>query len=103
MANGLEWQQDDNGLKLSGELTRATVPTLWQQRKDWLGDNDELVVNLAEVERVDSAGVAFLINTKRILKSQQRTLKIYEPNHQLLAIANISGGAELLGLPSSTN
>ena len=47
--------------ELAGELTRDTVPELWQQRHNICCGDDQVVISLGQLGRVDSAGLAFLV------------------------------------------
>lgn len=82
----------------NGELTRATVPELWQQRSEWLLAEDKLTVDLGEVNHVDSAGVALLIEAKVSLAQQKKQIQFENVSKQCRDIASVSGVAELLSL-----
>ena len=49
-----------NAWVVRGALTFDTVPASWQQTAVWLKGNEPLSVDLAEVDAVDSAGLALL-------------------------------------------
>lgn len=58
----------DSIIAFKGSLTRNSVPALWKTRKQWL--RDELVsVDVSQVEVIDTAGVAFLLE---IMKATPR-------------------------------
>lgn len=97
-----ELQCCDNGrVVLDGQLTRNTVPAIWANRGTWLaGDQDALTVDLEGVEKVDSAGVAMLLQVKRALRSSQRDLMIINANQQFEAMLKVSGVDALLTLGS---
>lgn len=98
MAATATWspQADAAVIALSGPLDRNSVPALWQERAKWLAGEGDLTLHLADVEKVDSAGVALLIQAQKILKQQRRTLKLQHANRQLRAIVEVSGVADLL-------
>ncbi|PJG82552.1 STAS domain-containing protein [Caviibacterium pharyngocola] len=64
----LDWalvQNDDKiTLRLSGELSRDTLLPLWRQRSSFLSaekiENRDVIWDLAEISRIDSAGFALL-------------------------------------------
>ena len=58
-----------------GELTFATVPDLYQSSAVWFEGEGELIVDLAQVERTDSAGLALLIEWLRRAQAANRTLR----------------------------
>ncbi|RUO62457.1 STAS domain-containing protein [Pseudidiomarina insulisalsae] len=97
----LSWQHDNGKLAFDGELTRATVPAAWEQRDSWQSEaGDQLQVDLSEVEHVDSAGVAMLLQLKKYLMQKDCELTILNPSQQFKAIVEVSGGTDLLELAS---
>ena len=99
----LSYSQQGERLVLQGELSRNTIPAMWQKRQQWLQaglNNATLNIDLAGVERVDSAGVAMLLRLKGELQQQQCELCIVAANPQLRAIAEVSGASEILQLPT---
>ncbi|MBR9906855.1 STAS domain-containing protein [Pseudidiomarina donghaiensis] len=97
-----ELQCSDGGrVVLSGQLTRNTVPAIWANRRNWLaGEQEALTVDLEGVEKVDSAGVAMLLQVKRALRNTQRDLLIVNANQQFKAMLKVSGVDALLTLGS---
>ncbi len=94
-----QWRKNEAGeLELVGELTRETVPLLWQSRNEWLATTSELTIQLAHLNKVDTAGVAMLLNAAREARAQQCQLQLQGASEQLRAIVKVSGVAELLGL-----
>ncbi|EKE85367.1 STAS domain-containing protein [Idiomarina xiamenensis] len=94
----LAWQQQQQQVSFDGELTRQTVASAWQQRRQWLPQRGDVVVDLAQVSKVDSAGVAFLIEVMAELKPEQRRLTLQQANQQLREIVALSGVNDLLSL-----
>ncbi|RZQ56128.1 STAS domain-containing protein [Pseudidiomarina tainanensis] len=99
-----EWQRgEDNEIQFIGELDRMTVPALWKQRKSWLSGEQVLTLNLQGVTKIDSAGVAMLLEAKRAVLADQRELAITHANQQLHAMVQVSGVSALLQLNEHTN
>lgn len=96
MSAQLNWHCDNGTLSFTGELTRATVASAWHRRNQWRAEGDSLVVNLAAVEHVDSAGVAMLLQLKKYLLQHQCELVLAQPSQQFKAIVDVSGAATLL-------
>ena len=94
-------QRHENEITLQGELSRVTVPALWQQRQQWLQGTDTVTLNFAGVEKVDSAGVAMLIAAQRELLDAHRALKITHATAQLRAMVQVSGVESILELNDS--
>jgi phospholipid transport system transporter-binding protein len=87
----------EDRLLVSGELSMSTVPALLAQ-SHWQESDRELHVDLQNVERADSAGVALLVEWRRQASRQQRTISFHNIPSQLLAIARLCGVDELLAL-----
>jgi len=90
-------KSDDGGLLVSGELSMKTVPALLEQNylRDISGTID---IDLQNVERADSAGVALLIEWQRTARQQQQKICFQNIPSQMLAIARLCGVDELLAL-----
>ncbi|MBE5252737.1 lipid asymmetry maintenance protein MlaB [Mixta mediterraneensis] len=71
MRESLRWQRNASTLLLSGELDRNTLLSLWQQRETLIKDVD--VINVAALDRVDSAGLALLVHLREIARAQGTT------------------------------
>ncbi|NLS43033.1 lipid asymmetry maintenance protein MlaB [BEV proteobacterium] len=67
MAKALRWTSQDSTLALSGDLDRDSLLPFWQQRGTLLKGKQAL--DIAALERVDSAGLALLVHLY-----QQQTL-----------------------------
>ena len=99
MSTSITWSLENDQLVFKGELTRATVPTVWAAREQWQTTaQTRLVVDLAAVDHVDSAGVAMLLQLKRLLAAEQRELSLAQPSQQFRAIVDVSGATELFNL-----
>lgn len=70
MIGKLNWQLNINSLLLQGDLDRDTLLPLWQQRNKLLTDID--CIDVTQLQRVDSAGLALLVH----FKSQQQNIKL---------------------------
>lgn len=81
-----------------GGLNRDTVPVAWQQRQQWAAGTGTLTLDLTQVQAVDSAGLAMLIQLQAELQQQGRALHLHSVNKQLRAIAEVSGVSALLSL-----
>jgi len=95
-------KMDDGRLVVSGELSMATVPALLAQNSLRKVHGEEargdVTIDLQNVDRADSAGVALLIEWRRVAQQQQQTITFQNIPPQMLAIARLSGVDELLAL-----
>ncbi|EFL92311.1 cytoplasmic protein with a STAS domain [Candidatus Regiella insecticola LSR1] len=73
MIGKLNWQLQTNSLLLQGDLDRDTLLPLWQQRNKLLTDID--CIDVTQLHRVDSAGLALLVHLIHF-KSQQQNIKL---------------------------
>jgi phospholipid transport system transporter-binding protein len=80
---------------LEGELSFATVPRLLQ-RADSLLDGG--VLDLSRVSRVDSAGLALLLELSRRSRSRGTRLGIRGMNPQILSLTGFFGLDKVLNL-----
>jgi phospholipid transport system transporter-binding protein len=88
----------DGRLGIRGELTFASVPDLWQQSKRLFTtlDQGDLELDLKEVYKVDSAGLALLVAWTRWAHSQTKSLHFQNIPPQLQALARANNLNALL-------
>ena len=92
-------ESDGQGnIRVSGELSFVTIPSLAPSYNDIFNDNTNIVIDLGGVTRADSAGVALLIEWQREAMQHKQTLRFEHVPAQILAIARVSGVDELLSL-----
>jgi len=82
-------------LAVSGRLTIATVPALFEAGLQHLASED-LLVDFSRVEAVDSAAVSMLLGWLRAAQRNQRALRVTGLPEDLLSLARLYGVAELL-------
>lgn len=92
--------REDGRLVVSGRLTIATVPELFETGLSHLA-NEDLVVDLSQVEAVDSAAVSMLLGWLRAAQRNQHDLRVTGLPDDLLSLARLYGVAELLPRQSS--
>ncbi len=89
----------DACLRLEGELNFATVPALEQRGAEMLrGCPAEVVVDLAGVQRADSAGLALLVAWLRHARRQGRRLRFRRMPAQMRAMARVIDLEDILPL-----
>jgi phospholipid transport system transporter-binding protein len=84
--------------RLSGELSIDTVPAVLRHAKHLFDDDGTVQVDLGGVSRADSAGVALLVDWRTEAQRRKRQIVFTQVPPQMLAIARVSGVAELLDL-----
>ncbi len=91
MSEPLAWRKDTNGhYCLSGELDRDTVPPFWSRLADWFPKESAVTLNLSEVKRVDSAGMAMLLHLHQQFKDNGQALTICHVPAQLTVLLQLS-------------
>lgn len=81
-------QAGDGRITVSGELGFATVTALRNRSRHLFTDScGELDIDLKEVSRADSAGLALLIEWIRMAKAANRTIRFHHLPEQMKAIA----------------
>ena len=84
---------------LGGDLDLATAPQLRQQLAD-LADCDviDLVIDLANVEFIDSSGISVIVATLEQMRSRGGTLVVRNPNAMAKKTFEITGLTEYLSM-----
>ncbi|MDB2386682.1 STAS domain-containing protein [Shewanella sp.] len=76
------FQQQGNIGAVHGRLDQAAVINLWHNRQGLL-TSETTLLNLADVEYCDSAGVAFLFELVNIFAKNERSLQLVSASEQL--------------------
>jgi len=82
--------------RLEGELSFETVPALVPRGGDLFAAGGEVSLDLAQVARADSAGVALLIEWRREAQRRGRNIRFENIPPQMQAIARLSHVDQLL-------
>jgi phospholipid transport system transporter-binding protein len=91
--------KDDNGrLRLYGELSFASVPALSAQWPAITSGQAALEIDLSDVQRSDSAGLALLVDCLRQAQQTGQVVRFFNIPAQMLAIARVSGLDQVLPL-----
>ena len=95
--------KDDNLIAIRGELTMYSIRKDWwpSEGKDAVEKLDKkrpILFDLHNIERIDSAGLAWLINLIRDCKTANLKVKFTNVPEDLLNIAKISDASALLPL-----
>jgi len=81
---------------VTGAVTFATAGALLEEGRAQFAGQSAVAVNLREVNRIDSAGLALLLEWLRQAQTEQRALTFTGLPEKLLAIARLSGVDGLL-------
>ncbi|MBA5762069.1 STAS domain-containing protein [Vibrio sp. 404] len=99
-----QWQWvDESRSELSGVLNRDSVPELWAQLKAWQPQQTSLEVSLANVERVDSAGMVMLIHLLEHAKKRNCHIMLSFVPTQLSTLLTLSNVEKYIAEHIKTN
>jgi len=83
--------------RIIGELNMSTVPQLLKDMSVLFSVNGESrIIDLAEVSRSDSAGLALLLEWQRVAEQQDIQLSFRNLPEQMQAIIQVSGLEKLI-------
>ncbi len=91
---------EGNRLRVSGQLTMNTVPTLYAEGLQYL-NRDGLVLDFTHAEVADSSAVSLLLGWLRAAQQNKRELHVAHLPASLTSLAALYGVSELLPLPTA--
>jgi anti-sigma B factor antagonist len=82
-----------------GELDLATSPELEEQlRRIWDTGNEQLVIDLRELEFMDSTGLSIIVKAHQRLTDEGRQLSLVRGSQQVQRLLDLTGVSERLKL-----
>ena len=91
----------DGCVHLSGELTFDSSPGIFDGLRDPFRSRDEITsIDLSLVERIDSSGLALILEWQAMINRQQGTLRIINAPSSLLRLAKLCEADKLLEMTS---
>jgi len=91
-------QGQDGRLEIQGELSFASVPALWQECREHCASGGAVDIDLRQVSRSDSAGLALLVEWLRDAQRSGANLRFFNIPAQMLEMARASGLDQILPL-----
>ena len=88
----------EGSFHLCGELNFTTVPALLREGANLFDGQGPVTLDLKEISRSDSAGLALLVEWTRQARERGATLSFRNISPQMLAIAQVSGLDRILSL-----
>lgn len=91
-------QGEDGRFRLRGELSFATVNRLLHESRNtlFLTSSSDIDLELRDVSRADSAGLALLLQWVRMANEDKRTIRFHHLPEQLISIAEVAEVSALL-------
>jgi phospholipid transport system transporter-binding protein len=95
----VEIQRDAQGrFQLVGELTFRSIPELLQRARLLFNEADAIEVDLCQINRSDSAGLALLVEWMRNAQRDQKSIRFLNMPTKMLEIARSSSLDQILPL-----
>ena len=93
--------REDGTVAVGGALTFDTVPRVFEQSPAWLErSGGSITIDLCDVSRADSAGLALLVEWLRRAKAKGRSLTFVNAPEQVRSLIRVNGLERALGMES---
>jgi anti-sigma B factor antagonist len=87
---------------VTGELDLASSPRLQEElERVWASDPEQLVIDLRQLEFMDSTGLSIVVGAHRRLAEQGRSLSIVRGSAQVQRLLDLTGVADRLQIVDS--
>jgi len=80
---------------LQGRLDTMTAPELDKELHESLEGKTELVIDLAELEYVSSAGLRVLLSAQKVM-NKQGSMVVKNVNEQIMEVFEVTGFSDIL-------
>lgn len=91
-----------DAIEVSGPLTFDTAPRVLADSAGWFASAPgDITVDLRDVSRADSGGLALLVEWLRLAKDAGRNLRLANVPEQLRSIIKVNNLGAALGLPEA--
>ncbi|MEA5206543.1 lipid asymmetry maintenance protein MlaB [Enterobacter mori] len=87
MSQQLSWSREGETLKLSGELDQDLLNPLWDKRHEAM--QGVTLIDLSDVSRVDTAGVALLTHLIAVGKTQGESVRLHGASDNVMTLAQL--------------
>ncbi|CDZ86049.1 lipid asymmetry maintenance protein MlaB [Citrobacter koseri] len=87
MTQSLSWTREGDTLALAGELDQDVLNPLWDARVDAM--KDVTCIDLSQVSRVDTGGLALLVHLVDQAKRQGNSVSLQGVNEKVYTLAKL--------------
>ncbi|MFK3660597.1 lipid asymmetry maintenance protein MlaB [Scandinavium sp. NPDC088450] len=87
MADSLRWTREAGQLRLQGELDQDFLVPLWDAREEATLGVD--TIDLSQISRVDTAGVALLIHLVALIRAQGNQVTIVGKSEKMNTLVQL--------------
>ena len=88
---------DVNTIVLSGRLDTVTAPQLEAELEKILSDSDALVLDMANLEYISSAGLRVILKAQKTMNTQG-TMKLIHVGESIMEVFDITGFSDFLNI-----
>ena len=86
----IEWEFNNNKAVFRGELSRITINKIFEKKLFEAFHNKDIVVDLLNVNKVDTAGLAWLLTLVENAKKSNNEISLHNTPDDLLKLAKLS-------------
>tara|TARA_R110000744_G_scaffold167351_9_gene284788 strand:+ start:6075 stop:6371 length:297 start_codon:yes stop_codon:yes gene_type:complete len=97
----IDVQQVDKKAIFSGALTRATITRAFDKKYRQLVNNERIVIDLAKVSQIDTAGLAWILLLIELAASKGCDISLVNLPDDLLKLAKLSAVDTLLPIKNT--
>jgi len=94
-------RQDSEAWTVEGELTFVSVPAIQRHSPDYF-KNPPATLDLGGVERIDSAGIALIVEWARRAKNAGGAMRLVNVPPDMMALSKTTGLTRLLNIDGSS-
>ena len=88
---------DVNTIVLSGRLDTVTAPQLEAELEKILSDSDALVLDMANLEYISSAGLRVILKAQKTMNTKG-TMKLIHVGESIMEVFDITGFSDFLNI-----
>ena len=88
---------DGNTIVLSGRLDTVTAPQLEAELEKILSDSDALVLDMANLEYISSAGLRVILKVQKAMNTKG-TMKLIHVGESIMEVFDITGFSDFLNI-----
>lgn len=88
---------DGNTIVLSGRLDTVTAPQLEAALETILSDSDALVLDMANLEYISSAGLRVILKAQKAMNTKG-TMKLIHVGESIMEVFDITGFSDFLNI-----
>ena len=88
---------DVNTIVLSGRLDTVTAPQLEAELEKILSNSDTLVLDMANLEYISSAGLRVILKAQKVMNTKG-TMKLIHVGESIMKVFDITGFSDFLNI-----